>query len=351
MADIPETIVGRGDNHLMSKTISNLISSPKFINNPLVSVFIITYNQEQTISQTIEGVLMQDCNFSVEMIIAEDGSNDGTRNVCRDYQKSYPEKVKLLMQETNQGLLKNYIDGIRLCRGKYIAQCAGDDYWIDPLKIAKQVKYLEENPECGVVSTGGYRLIVKSNKMVEGIAPLDPVTDGNVFHLTYKGGVYAMPLSLMFRSELLKYIDFEEFIKRKFSCEDVPMQAIFAKHTKFGHIPDLTCVYRVYNESMTFTTFHSPNYLHYHEGLVAIRRYLDELFPGEVEFSEQWAHDYLVYKRFLLSVFHFDYAHAKSELAKLMQINFKERRAIAFSKTRIGFYLFCFLKRIKSRML
>ena len=107
--------------------------------------------------------------------------------------------------------------------------------------------------------------------------PLNPVADGKVFHLTHIGGVYAMPLSLMFKSSLLQHFDFNQFLVRKFSCEDVPMQAIFAKHTLFGHIPDLTCVYRVYKESMTFTTYKSPKYLFYHEGLVAIKRYLDEL--------------------------------------------------------------------------
>lgn len=294
---------------------------------------------------------MQECKFPIEIVIAEDESKDGTRSVCIDYQQKHPEKIRLLLQEENQGIVKNYIDGISLCCGKYITQCAGDDYWIDPLKLSKQVKFLEENPGYGVVSTGGYRLIVKSNKLAEGIAPLNPVADGRVFHLTHTGGVYAMPLSLMFRRELLKFIDFNEFIKRKFSCEDVPMQAVFAKHSLFGHIPDLTCVYRISGGSMTFTNFHSPNYLYYHKGLVAIKRYLDELFPGEVGFSEQWANDYLAYKRFLLAVFHFNYTAAKTALENLIQINARERRVKAFTKTRMGFYTFCILKRLKTRLL
>jgi glycosyltransferase involved in cell wall biosynthesis len=325
-----------------------IISSPELAANPLVSALIITYNQEQTIADTIDGALMQECEFPVEIVIAEDSSTDGTGSICKSYQQKHPAKIKLLLQETNQGLVKNYIDGISLCSGKYIAQCAGDDYWIDPLKLCKQVKYLQENPGRGVVSTNGYRLIVRTNRMVPGIPPLNPVPDGNVFHLTHTGGVYAMPLSLMFKRELLKYIDFSEFIKRNFSCEDVPMQAIFAKHTLFGHLPDLTCVYRVYNESMTYTTYHSRHYMYYHEGLVAIKRYLDELFPGEIGFSEQWANDYLAYRRFLLAVYNFDYAAAKTALESLIQINSKEHRAIAFSKTKPGFYLFCILKRLKT---
>ena len=324
-----------------------IIASPKLIPNPVVSVFIITYNQEKTIAQTIESILMQKGDIGLELIIAEDAGTDGTASICREYQQRYPEQIKLLLQDTNQGLVKNYIDAIRLCRGNYIAVCAGDDYWIDNWKIEKQLQFFDKHPDYGVVSTSGYKLIVKKNKFIEGFAPLHPVADGHVFDKTWRGGVYAMPLSLLIRAELLSYIDFDEFLKRKFSVEDVPMQAILAKHTKFGHIPDLCCVYRVYNESLTFTNYNSPRYLHYHQGLVNIKRYLDELFPGEVEFSEQWAHDYMVYRRFLVAVYNFDYREARKNLLTLQQINPKERKSLKRTKTRIGFYLFCLVKRLK----
>jgi glycosyltransferase involved in cell wall biosynthesis len=192
-----------------------LVSSPKLITNPDVSVFIITYNQEKTIAQTIESILMQEGEFTMELIIGEDAGTDNTRQICIDYQEKYPEKIKLLLQDTNQGIVKNYIDTLLLCRGNYIGVCAGDDYWIDKSKISKQLDFFNSHPDYGVVTTGGYRLLVKKNKFIVGIAPLYPVPDGNVFHLTFKGGVYAMPLSLLFRRELLRHFDFEEFIKRK----------------------------------------------------------------------------------------------------------------------------------------
>ncbi|MGC3976982.1 MAG: glycosyltransferase family 2 protein [Paludibacteraceae bacterium] len=324
-----------------------IIADKTYIQNPLVSVFIIAYNQEKTVAQTIESVLMQRGNFSMELIVGEDAGTDGTRQICIDYQKKYPEKIKLLLQDTNQGLVKNFIDCLNLCRGEYIALCAGDDYWIDERKLEKQIEFLKNHPAYGVVSTGGYRLIVRKNKLKQGIAPLNPPADGEVFDLTWRGGVYAMPLSLMFRSNLLQYIDFDEFIKRKFSCEDVPMQAIMAKHTKFGHIADLTCVYRVYDTSMTFTSTNSPKFLYYHQGLVEIRRYLYELYPDEVEFSEVWAQDYMTYRRFLLAVYNVDYKSAKKELSQLNNITEKESRAIKYCSNRLSFYLFCLGKKLK----
>jgi glycosyltransferase involved in cell wall biosynthesis len=324
-----------------------IIVSPKFVSNPTISVFVITYNQENTIAQTIESILMQEGDFELELIIGEDASSDATKTICKAYQQKYPQIIKLLLQDTNQGLVKNYIETQSLCRGQYVALCAGDDYWIDKYKLKKQILFLESNVDCGVVSTNGYRLYVKSNKFVEGIAPLNPVLDGEVFPLTYIGGVYAMPLSLMYKRELLQYIDFDQFILRKFSCEDVPIQAIMAKHTKFGHIPDLTCVYRVHDKSMTFTSFYSANFLHYHEGLVAIKRYLNELYPGEVGFTEEWANDYLAYKKFLLAVSNFGYTDAKKQLSILIKITSKEQKALNYSKTLVGFYTFCLAKRIK----
>lgn len=312
-----------------------------------VSVAIITYNQEKTIAQTIESILIQKGNFSIELIIGEDCSKDNTASICKEYQNKYPDKIKLILQESNKGLVQNFIDTIKACTGKFIGICAGDDYWIDQHKIEKQLQFFEKNPDFGVVSTSGYRLLVKKNKFVKGLAPLNPVLDGLVFDKTWRGGVYAMPLSLLIKADLLKYIDFEEFLKRKFSVEDVPMQAILAKHTKFGHIDDLCVVYRVYSNSHSFINFNSDKYLHYHEGLVAIRKYLDELFPGEVEYSDVWAFDYLTYRKFLVAVFQFDYLNAKDQISKLKSNNRKSKKARVYVYNKLFFYIFCLIKRIR----
>lgn len=324
-----------------------IVFSPDRISRPDVSAFIITYNQEKTIAQTIESILMQEGDFTLELVIGEDCGTDGTREICRAYQQRYPDRITLLLQDTNQGITKNFLDTLQLCRGSYLNVCAGDDYWCDRQKIAKQLAFLEANPGYGVVSTGGYRLLVEKNKLDEGIPPLHPVPDGNVFDKTWRGGVYAMPLSVLFKADLLQYINPDEFIRRKFSVEDVPLQAIMAKHTKFGHLPDLCVVYRVYNTSQTFINYNHPRYLYYHQGLVEIRRYLDELFPGEVDFSEQWAHDYMVYRRFLVAVFNFDYKTARRELETLQKTGSKERKALVCTKTRIGFYIFALVKHWK----
>lgn len=115
---------------------------------PLVSVRIITYNHKKYIAQCIEGVLMQRTDFPIEIIIGEDCSTDGTREIVADYQEKYPHRLKVIFSPTNLGMSKNLSQVNQACRGKYAAICEGDDYWIDPLKLQKQVDFMEAHPDC-----------------------------------------------------------------------------------------------------------------------------------------------------------------------------------------------------------
>lgn len=104
---------------------------------------MITYNHERFIAQAIEGVLMQEANFSIELVIGEDCSMDGTRAICAQYAQAHSDRVRLLSAERNLGMQANSARTLTACRGKYIALCEGDDYWTDSNKLAKQVTRLE----------------------------------------------------------------------------------------------------------------------------------------------------------------------------------------------------------------
>ena len=112
-----------------------------------LSVYMITYNHENFIAQAIESVLMQKTKFDFELVIGEDFSIDRTREICIFYKKKYPEKINLILNEKNLGMIPNFINTIHKCKGKYIALLEGDDYWTDPYKLQKQVDFLEANPE------------------------------------------------------------------------------------------------------------------------------------------------------------------------------------------------------------
>ena len=124
----------------------------------LLSVCLITYNHEKYIRDAIEGVLMQKVDFDFDLIIADDCSTDGTRTIINEYKQQYPELIKLILQEKNVGPAKNHMDLITAPKSKYIALCDGDDYWTDPLKLQKQLRFLESNPKYVIHSGNAIQL-------------------------------------------------------------------------------------------------------------------------------------------------------------------------------------------------
>ena len=114
---------------------------------PLVSVAMITYNHEPYIAQAIEGVLAQKTDFPIELIIGEDCSTDYTYQTVMEYQKRHAGIIRVITSSHNVGAKKNYLRTLGVCRGKYTAACDGDDYWIDPYKLQKQVDFLEANED------------------------------------------------------------------------------------------------------------------------------------------------------------------------------------------------------------
>ena len=112
---------------------------------PTVSVFVMVYNQEAFLEECLKGMLMQQCNFNFEIVVGEDCSSDNSREILVDYQNKYPGKFKLLLHKTNIGAFKNQMEVFKNCKGKFIAMCEGDDYWVEPLKLQEQVNFLEAN--------------------------------------------------------------------------------------------------------------------------------------------------------------------------------------------------------------
>ena len=115
----------------------------------MLSVAVITYNQEEYIAQTLDSILSQKHNYPYEIVVGEDCSQDGTKKIIEEYVEKYPNIIKPLYNNPNKGLIKNYFNVIAHCQGKYIMECAGDDYWL-PGKVKTQIKYMENNPDVGM---------------------------------------------------------------------------------------------------------------------------------------------------------------------------------------------------------
>lgn len=133
--------------------------------NPLVSVWMITYNHEKFIAKALESALMQKTDFEYEIVIGEDCSTDNTKSILIDYERKHPEKIHVVYNIKNIGAFSNAFDiALPLCRGKYLACLEGDDYWIDPYKLQKEIDFLEKNPDFGLVCTRYLTLNEKTSK-------------------------------------------------------------------------------------------------------------------------------------------------------------------------------------------
>ena len=122
------------------------------MNNPTVTVWCLTYNQKEFIRDALDGFVMQKTSFPFEVIVHDDASTDGTTDIVNDFAHKFPNIIKPMIETENQwqkGGLKHIISIMneKHLRGKYIAFCEGDDFWTDPLKLQRQVDFLESHPD------------------------------------------------------------------------------------------------------------------------------------------------------------------------------------------------------------
>lgn len=116
----------------------------------MVSVVMVAYNSADYIDEAIRGVVRQRTDFPVQLVISDDASTDCTFAKAENWRRLYPEIIEVYRNETNLGVQKNYLEAFKHCRGKYLAMCDADDYWICRSKLARQVRYMEEHPECAI---------------------------------------------------------------------------------------------------------------------------------------------------------------------------------------------------------
>ena len=212
----------------------------------LVTVRCTAYNQVPYIRQCLEGFVIQRTNFRYEVIVHDDASTDGTADVIREYAQKYPDIIKPIIEKENQyskgGFsLINKIMSNNFSYGKYIADCEGDDYWIDPLKLQKQVDVLEKNPSVTCVHTG-FITVDKDGKEIT--RPyyeecMRKSHNGNVITALLNGN-YVMTLTAMYRSEVFTSPIY-------LSCPakyDYATSFAAAMMGDFIYLPDKTACYR-----------------------------------------------------------------------------------------------------------
>jgi glycosyltransferase involved in cell wall biosynthesis len=116
---------------------------------PKATILIVTYNHEAFIEKAIDSALSQRCGFAFDLLIADDGSTDGTRAILERYRASGDPRLRFFLPEQRLGNYGNrlFIAALAECRGDYMAWLDGDDYWTDDAKLQTMVDALDRNPE------------------------------------------------------------------------------------------------------------------------------------------------------------------------------------------------------------
>lgn len=223
---------------------------------PLVSVKMITYNHAPYIAKAIEGVLHQKTTFPFELVIGEDCSTDGTREIVFDYQKKYPTIINVITSEKNVGMKRNGYRTSIASRGKYIAFCEGDDYWHRPDKLQKQVEYFETHPECGLVHSDYDRYLVTSGKTIKNFNHTNnnkPPDNLDICSIL-RGGkyLYILTCTVMLRKDFFSSVvsaDPVLYQSERFLIGDTQLWAEIAYRSKTHYMDESLSTYNVLPES------------------------------------------------------------------------------------------------------
>ena len=207
-----------------------------------ISVVTITYGHENFIEQTLDGVFMQDYKGEIEFIISNDHSPDATDRVIKDYLavKEIPINftIKYTQHEVNKGMMTNFIWALEQASGKYIALCEGDDYWTDPLKLQKQVEFLETNQEY-VLTFHPVQILNTDGVLVEDF--ITKVPENYEYQETLaSGNNYIHTPSVLFRNIITSFPP--EFMLSPIG--DYFLYMILTNHGKIKIMNDTMAVYR-----------------------------------------------------------------------------------------------------------
>jgi glycosyltransferase involved in cell wall biosynthesis len=225
------------------------------MSDALLSVCLITYNHAKYIREAINSILIQKVNFSWELIIADDYSTDGTREIVLEYKERYPELIILILQEKNVGAAQNFMDLISASSSKYMAYLEGDDYWTDPCKLQKQVDFLDAHPDFSIVFTRTEVFSEDGERPGYEIPPPD-IESYSLENLLKVNFIAAC--SVMYRQRPIK--EFPTWLYHM-DMQDWPLHILYAQHGNIGFLDEKMAKYRIHAKSNFSSRKILQNYL------------------------------------------------------------------------------------------
>lgn len=244
-------------------------------NTYLVSICCLVFNHGKYIEKALQGFLLQETNFPFEILIHDDASSDESTSIIREYASNYPNIIYPILQTENQhsklGGRINFRFNFPRAKGKYIAICEGDDYWIDSKKLQKQVDFLEKNPNYSlcfhsvkVFSENQQKFVIdKITKEVPTTTNLSNLAEGNFIHT---------PSVVLNKSVINGLPDWLKGVP----IGDYPLWCIAALEGKIYKISDEMAVYRIHEKGMmsNYKNKSIDQKIAFNEGMIPFYRYM-----------------------------------------------------------------------------
>lgn len=208
-----------------------------------VSVVVVTYNHADYIEQALRSVYEQDVSFDFEVIISEDASTDGTREIVQAWRDRYPDRTRLILSEQNVRSNRVVARGFAAAQGDYVALLDGDDYWTSPLKLQRQVECLDADATLSLcfhnaeVVGGGEAPFgnLWTSPTLKPRLSLPDLWHGNPF----------ATCGSMFRRSCVPVIP--DWYDTFFPVTDWPLYILFAEHGDIAFLPEVMGAYRLHS--------------------------------------------------------------------------------------------------------
>ncbi|MCU4176721.1 glycosyltransferase family 2 protein [Carboxylicivirga sp. N1Y90] len=256
------------------------LGTDKEVNNscPLVSVVVPTYRHEKFIDECINSIISQKTNFSFEIIIGEDGSDDDTLAICKKYAEKHTNLIRLFIRDRNTS---NYLEGNKTlfrfnnawcresARGKYIAMCEGDDYWTDSLKLQKQADFLESNPDYTLCFHAADVFLQKEHRITKDTITKVPSESTSISHLIVRGNYIHTP-TVMHRRENVVSPPPEFFYS---IVGDYFLNMLSAEKGLIKYLPETMAIYRIHSGGVWSTKAEKSRMIEWIKLLIALLRY------------------------------------------------------------------------------
>lgn len=236
---------------------------------PTVSIIMLTYGHEKHIEKAIRSVFMQKTSFDCELIIANDNSPDSTDTVVKNVILESPENitVRYVKHERNMTMNPNFLWALKQCKGKYIAICEGDDYWLDENKLQKQVDFLEKNPDFSIYF---HKSQDDHSKIIQDI-------ETKVYsEIEILNNWYVHTASVLFRNTFNES-DYKLLSSNKIHFYDIILFLIMANKGKVWRTNENMSFYRYIETSITNT----PKKIEYYESLFNHLVLISTIYDGK----------------------------------------------------------------------